>query len=770
MKWFETLLKYPVDVLRDGTWVFLTRVPLTVIVLGLAALVAGVYLLYRRVRSRVPTRRRGVLVALRAAFLTVLLFILATPAIQAARNRSGAVFTAVLIDTSRSMSLDDADVSGRKVQRIELARDLLTRPIEGGGGKSLLEQMGRYCRIVTYGFDRDVRRESDPASVRANGPYTDIFGAVRDVDEELRGVPLGAVVLLTDGARNTGGETSEAARILRSRGVPLFVIGVGNPNPPRDYEVVQVLSPRTVRRNSEVEIHATVRNTGFDVPFPVKVMRGATTLTSVTVQPSAEADLQRVKLSFTPDHEGTAAYKVVIPNVKDEAVADNNGSEFMLEIQDDRLPVLYIEGSPRMEYRFLRRALFRDRDFRLVGMLRLAKDRFYAQGANDREQYLKKGFPDTAERLFAFQTVILGDIEAATFTPAQLKLLEEFVRVRGGGLIMLGGVNSFGLGGYAGTPVGKMLPVSISPADPPYSDEQYHAVASDSGLKHPVMQLAPDPVANQRLWESAPPLIGITPVRGVKAGGTLLLGQDRAASGRSLPVLAVQNYGQGRVAAFTSGGSWYWQMSRGADDEFHEKFWKQLIRWLVVGAREQLTVEMDADLYARKDPVILRATVLARDLRPVNDATVRATITDPLGNRQELPMDWILSREGVYQCRIVPEDEGAYTVSVRVEGAAGAELKPVATEFKVSVPLVEFNDTALKEPALRDMARIAGGQYYTPYEAVQLADDIETAMKAVRQAGIQPRPRQVWDMPLLLGLLIVLAAAEWTVRRRSGLA
>ncbi|MFB3891845.1 MAG: glutamine amidotransferase [Phycisphaerae bacterium] len=752
----------------DVTIVFLSRIPREIIFITFLATAVLMWVLYRRVAPRVSAATRWVLIGLRAAFLAVLFLILAIPAIQTPRSRSGDVFTAVLLDTSKSMSIPDVQMGGKSRPRIEVAKEALFGPLDSKGvryGGGLNAKLSKSSRVTLYGFDQDAVRSNDPAGLdarKANGQATNIFRAVYDVDSDLRGVPLSGVVMVTDGCRNTGGSIDEAAKILRSRNVPLHIIGLGNPRPPKDYEVMRVFAPRRVRRNSQVEIYATVRYTDFKEPFRVQVLRGNTELVSKTVQPAEQNDVQRVRLAFTPDHEGTATYKVAIPPAEGEAITTNNSQDFTLEIQDDRLPVLYIEGSPRIEYRFLRRAMFRDRDFRVVGMLRLAKGRFYVQGANEAEKYLDKDFPDTPEKLFAFQAVILGDIEASYFTPRQLQLLEEFVNVRGGGLLMLGGVNSFGLGKYAGTPVGKMLPLDISPVDPPYSDERYRARITADGLKHPVMRIGGDVEASRHLWDNAPQLIGITPVKGVKPGGQLLL-----ASEKGQPVLAVQNYGAGRVAAFTSGGSWYYQMSVPASEQFHEKFWKQLIRWLVVGAREQLTAETDADVYARKDPVLLKAAVYGKDLKPLNDATVVATITDPLGNKQDMPMDWVLSEEGAYQCRYLPDEEGNYSVSVRVEGWTS---KPVLTEFRVSEPMIEFNDAGLKEDALKGMARATGGRYYNLGEIDKLPAEIEKSAMAARTQGIAPKKTPIWDTPILFAALLVLCSLEWIIRRRSGLA
>ena len=759
---FEKLLKVPLDTFREGQFIFLSRIPIELLVLVLAGLAVVVWLLYRQAARRSGARFPRLLLALRWAALVLFFVLLAVPAVRLATPPK-AIFTAVLVDTSRSMSISDVGTGDAKKSRLDAAKEVL------GGPTGAMARLGEVSRVLVYSFDREAVRAADVDSLKAEGSATDIFRAVRDMEAELRGLPLGAVVMLTDGCRNEGGSPEEAAKLLKARHVPLHVVGLGNPNPPKDYEVVRVFAPKRVRRNTEVEVFATVRHTDFHVPFELVLTRNGQKLLAKTVTPATGGDdLARVRLGFTPDTEGTATYKVAIPPSPEETVTDNNSKEFLVEVQDDRLPVLYIEGSPRPEYRFLRRAIFRDRDFRLVGVLRLAKDRYYVQGANAAERYLEQGFPSAAdprarERLFAFEAIILGDIEAAYFTPDQMKLLEEFVQVRGGGLLMLGGVNSFGLGKYAGTPVGKMLPLEVSPNDPPYSDDQYNAKATEEGLAHPMMRLVEDPEANKKLWEKAPPLIGITPVRKVKPGAQLLLAREDG----GLPVLAVQTYGLGRVGAFTSGGSWYWQVSMPATDEFHEKFWKQTVRWLAVGAKERLAVGTDADIYPRGKPVMIRATALEKDLRPVNDATVIATVTNPLGNKEEIPMDWILSEEGVYVCRYLPTDEGNYDVKVRV---TGWDLAPAESAFEVSEPYIEFSSAGLKEDVLRGMARTTGGKYFSYAEAKDLPDLVSRQVKAANEAGIQPVDREIWDTPAIFTVLLMVLAAEWFVRRRRGLA
>ncbi len=754
----EWLLKFAPETYSDGRLVFLSHWPVELVLLALVIFGALAWGLYRQVRGKVGRRTNRFLLAVRLAVLLAVFFILARPALRSFDTPEDRIFTAVLVDTSRSMSIEDVPTTSGQRQRLDAARDMLA------GG--LLDRLGEESRVLLYGFGPGASRAGGLERLAPEGVTTNVFRSVRDADLELRGLPLAAVVMITDGCRNAGGSLADAAALVRNRGAAFAAVGVGNPSPPKDYEVARVFAPKKAWRNTAVDVYATLRHTDFREPFELHLLRGEEKVLSRTIEPAEAADLQRIRLTFTPDHSsGTATYRVAVPPAEGEKVVDNNFKEFALEIQDDRLPVLYLEGSPRMEYRFLRRAMFRDRDFRVVGVLRLASDRFYIQGANASEAYLAQGFPRTPDQLFRFKAVILGDIEAGTFSGEQLDLLERFVRERGGGMLMLGGVNSFGLGGYAGTPVGKMLPVSISPADGPYRDNRFACRPTPESAGHTLMRLADNEVETQMLWERMPPLIGLTPVGPPKKGATVLLRQTPEDGGRT--VLAVHNYGQGRVGAFSSGGSWYWQVSRPADDEFHERFWKQVIRWLVVGAKERLTVETDADVYARGDSVILRASARSKDLRPVNDARVVATVTDPVGNTEDVPMYWTLSEAGVYQCRYRPMEEGRYRATVRVDGW---QIEPAEAAFEVAEPLVEYSDAGRKDAALTDMAAAAGGKYYPIEDTSELADDLAEAISSARKKTDLPVDRDLWDMPALLLLCLLLLSVEWVVRRKSGLA
>ena len=234
------------------------------------------------------------------------------------------------------------------------------------------------------------------------------------------------------------------------------------------------------------------------------------------------------------------------------------------------------------------------------------------------------------------------------------------------------------------------------------------------------------------------------------------------------PVLVVQNYGAGRSAAFTTGGSWHWQMALPKDDPLHERFWKQLVRWLAVGAKAKLTIELDKDIYAAREPVHVRATVLDRQLKPDNDAKVTAVIVDPFNNKQELPMRCILTGEGMYDTQFEPIDVGDYKIEVTAELADGAKVSATAT-FSVGETLNEFSDAAQDVALLKSIAAASGGRYVPIDRAGEIVQAVRRRVREMTVERTTYDQRDIWDTPLMFAVLALALSAEWFIRRRSGM-
>ena len=799
---FETLFKYPLDKFLDGSLRLGSGLRVELALLAVAAAVAGAVCFYRRAPVELRKRTRVALSILRGLVLALIVVILFQPVLRIPRQQKRDSFIAVLVDDSRSMRIEDEEgarpeaggqrpEAGSRLSRLALVRQVLGTPDE----ERLWRQLAAICPVQTFSFSSSVKPIESVAALRGIGERTDLWSALNQVDSELRGVPLVGIVLLSDGAANAGGPPHEMAEELRAKKRPVYCIGFGNPRPPRDYEVLRIRAPRQVRSNASVEIYANVRITGFDEPFTLALRQGSEVLQSLEgVVPEPGRQIQRVRLAFRPEKKGTFTYTVELPPHDEEVIRDNNRRDFIVEVIDDRLPVLYLEGSPREEYRFLRRALLRDKDFRIASILRLdGPKKFVLQGAED-EDGLAQGYPQGLDHLGRFQAVIFGDIDAGFLTPKQLQITEEFVRRGGGGFLMLGGANSFNLGRYHGTPVADMLPVVLPSPSVAYRQVEFSVLVTKVGEEHSILRQSPNTVLNRDIWSKAPTLVGYNPIAQTKPLAQVLAVDPKT----NAPVLAIQNYGAGRAAAFVTGGSWHWRMAVPVETELHEKFWKQLIRWLAVGSKAKLRVELEKDIYSLGEPVTIRAIVLDRKFEPVNDAEVEVQITDPFGGKlkdaagEEKPMrvGWTLSEPGVYEAQYEPPDAGDYTIAAtatRVVGGpsparedrergAGTPRLPegepplaASTTFSVGETLDEYSDAGQKVALLKEIAATSGGRYFEPAEAKDLPALIEKGLGEKKQKETIYDQHDIWDTPLWFALMAVALSAEWIIRRRASL-
>ncbi len=345
-----------------------------------------------------------------------------------------------------------------------------------------------------------------------------------------------------------------------------------------------------------------------------------------------------------------------------------------------------------------------------------------------------------------------------------MKITEEFVNKRGGGFLMLGGVNSFNRGGYQGTPIDKMLPVVLPGSDVPYRQVDVTMRVTELGLKHPILLQTENPYADRLTWNSAPKLIGYNPLPGKRPAAQVLANDAKTGS----PLLVVQKYGAGRTAAFATGGSWHWQMALPKKSQLHEKFWRQLIRWLALGSKARLSIELDKDIFPPKEAVAIRATVLNHAHQPTNDANVVAIVEDPFGVKHELNMAWTLSAEGVCRTQYIPIDVGEYKIDVKATLTDETELRAVSS-FSVGQTLEEFNDVSLKVQFLNDLAAASGGRRFELDEVDQIVAEAKRRTDSMKREKTNYEELDIWDTPLLFGILALALTAEWIVRRRSGL-
>ena len=506
----------------------------------------------------------------------------------------------------------------------------------------------------------------------------------------------------------------------------------------------------------------------------------------------------RVLLKFTPREAGTQKFEVHAELGEAEAVPQNNTKTFLLKVAPTkRVKILFVDGRPRYEFGSIKRALKNDPNIQLTDRFLtsfVGDDRYFggtrAEAAHDFDFY-----PDDREMLFDFDAIILGNVDTSQFTPMQLENTVEFVRTRGGGLLMLGGSSSLGnhdlSESYINTPIAQCLPVELELGSPPtplaprrrpgsatgsrsVESKGYKLQLTPEGRVENLMALADTPTENLELWKILPALKGYSKVKRAKAGALVLAEHptDRNEFGNRI-LIATHNYNAGRVMVFTPHTSWRWRLipsHEEGDQRFwhqgdsHERFWRQAARWLTTAPKEHLKLDIAKTTYALKEPIVIEVTATDPEFQLTNNAKIRAIVVDEAGKRKELKLEQILGKDGLYTARFIPNRYGEYTVTA-AGSLGGEDLDEQQTLFEVKTSYAEFSDAELNDTLLKTLAEGSGGKYYTMEEADQLVNQIPL----VESATSKITDVDIWDIPLIFGAVIALLGFEWFLRKRGGL-
>jgi uncharacterized membrane protein len=760
---FQFLFKYRPVVFERGTLGFGWPIPPALLVpAGLIIVAAGAWL-YLRSRLALQARDRWVMTALRTAALVLLVVCLARPilVVSTAINQRNVV--GIVVDDSRSMRIADQD---------DRPRGDLALKLFGGPDSLLYRALSERFQLRFFRTSGAGGRAADLTGLQLNGARTHLATALLRAEEELAGAPVAGMVLVSDGADNTAempGATPMLEQLLslRARAIPVYTVGVGSERFARDVEVSRVDVPRTVLRDAALLVEVVLMQRGYagtKVPVVVEDSGRIVGTRQVTLPRDGEALVVRIRVPAS--ERGARLIRVRVPEQPGEMVKENNERSTVMVVRDRREKILYLEGEPRFELKFIRKAVEQDHNLQLVTLLRSAKDKFLRLSVDDSLE-LASGFPRTREELFTYRGVVLGSMEASFFTVDQLRMLGDFVSVRGGGLLVLGGRRALAEGGYAGTAVADALPVELGPA-PQGSDSGATEVViapTAAGMLHPATPLAANDSATAALWKEMPPLTMVNEVGRVKPGATVLL-NGSAEGGRTRPVLVFQRFGRGKSIALPVQDSWLWQMHDKVpvEDMSHETFWRQLLRWLVSDVPDRVEVVGTED-GAIDEAVPLRVTVSDSAFLRTNGAVVRAEIRSPAGETTQVPFEWATDRDGEYKASLVPGVNGVH--EVRVTMLSGRDTVTAEPAFvRVAEPTSEYFGAQMRPGVLRQFAEETGGKFYTPANAAALAEDIVYTSSG---AAVVER-LDLWDMPVLFLLLVSMLAAEWLYRRRRGLA
>jgi len=756
------LFKYRGSVFSKGHLVFGVRPPIPLIIAVIAAIGGFIYFLYYKERG-LNTLSRWLLAAIRIGLVAVILMLLVQPAIVVPSVVPHSMFVAVLMDDSASMKISDE--GGRS--RLDAIKQLMAPESRFYSG------LADKFKIKTYRFSNAPDPVTNPEELTGAGQQTDLAQTLDQTARNMAGTNVAGIVLMTDGAQTTNADMATTIGNLRSRGIPVFTVGVGSPNMNGDVELASVSAPRRSLIGSTVSAELSLRASGVkDQVVKIEVAEDGHPLKSQSVPVSTNDATQVVRVTFTPTSPGVHRYSFTAPPLPGEPVTDNNSQELTIDVENAHPRILYIEGEPRWEYGKIRGAMAEEKNVILVSLLRSADGKFYRQGVETGDE-LSTGFPKTEQELFKFDAIMLGSVEATFFTFDQLRAIEQFVSRRGGGLLALGGSKSFDGGAYLNTPMADLSPVYLTGQKvEDWEPETFKAEPSSRGADSPVARLQEGGEANAKAWSAMPAITLPEVLTGVKPGATVILEargvKDKA---KTVPLLVEERYGRGRSLAFLASDTWRWRMMLESKDLSFETFWRNLLRYTVQTVRRPIEASTSRQYYAPGEEVQIRAEVADNSYTNVADAQVLAHITSPSGHAYDVPLKQLAQQDfDGYSGAIPAAEEGMYKIEVTAQGKKGEKSNLAATaattNFLVGPVDREAFGAAQNRDLLKRISAETGGSYYSVDTAANLVDDISLTENAdsVRQT------MDLWDMPFNFLLLVALASAEWFLRKRKGLA
>ena len=715
-------------------------VPLWLIVLFLSLGFASVLLQYWLLQKRLSRRKALAISLLRLGAISLLISFALNPSFVTRREHNVTPALAILLETSQSMGLSG---KGEKGSRLDEARELLL-----SGPKPLLKSLAERFDVKLYSVGESLTavETGGVAGLKAGGKRGDLSEALGKLREK-----NSVAVLLSDG--NFGWEDGHSA------GLPVLSIPVGDLQDYRDVMIKAIKAPAMAFRDREVVIDATIKSYGYrGLTLPVTLKDGTRLLGAKTVAIDKSPAKVNLSFAFTPEEVGQHNLSVSILPQVGESVVSNNTVNLSLKVVRDKIRVLMVSGNPSMNYRFMRMALKNDPSIDLLSfvILRTPSD---ILNVPLQEQSL---IPFPVETLFTkdlknFDLLIFDNFSHQFyFNPKYLENVREFVN-EGGGLAMIGGPNQFT--GYAGTPVGEVLPIKLARKEDYRRDNPSEVRLTRVGITHPITRVSSDEKDTLNLWREMPPLDGINLLE-PKSTGTVLL-ETRDATPR--PIITVGNYGKGRSLVLSTDYSWKWYMgmvAKGKGNWAYFRFMERMVRWLTsdpaLGPIQMILPDRPGEVGEEREfKIKMREEGFSSAIR----GPVSIAVFNPEGLKVEAKLK-STGQPGEYAGSFVPEKVGTYKVKIETKAGSLEELLVVSGSL-------EDRDAAPDHERLRRVATSTGGKILAKND--DLLKEIEAYAAKGERHFVEERRVPLWAMMYTLPIILVLLGMEWYWRRRWGL-
>ncbi len=683
-----------------------------------------------------------------------------------------------LVDASRSMALEQPQSRSLQVQQAIQTTD------------SLLRQQPNHPRVQLFRFGKQLSSAADLSQLQPIDNVTRLAEALEQLPSRFsRELPRG-VIVFSDGVFDDTERLEDVARAFHEIAIPIHVFPVGDSQVRGDVAIEELVVPPRVDAGVKAPIRGVVRGTGYDGVRVVLQVRAADRpqlppLATLPMTLSEKPQPFELIVEANPEY---GELVLEVPVLEGEVSDQNNRIPFQLSKASRKLKVLYMEGTGGTEYRWVRDALMEDKDIECVSMV---ADQQYVQ----RPRLLRvddayRGFPATREELLQFDCVICSDISIGAFTREQLDWTVELVDKQGGGFMMVGGITSFGAGGWDQTVWDQLIPVDMTGGQigRGWLYHNFYVKIPQEALSHPIWKIVEDPEQNLRVLADMPQFLGTNYMQRLKPAATVLaVSATPIPQAGIMPIFACQSYGRGRTFAFAPDTTADWgrhfesQWGEG-DNRYFRRFWRNAVRWLTensTGGNRRLQIETDRVIYRAGQPILITARAFDEQLKETIDYQLSSQIKSSIAGTAAsnapatplAPTPQGTSYTGALDTLSLtsPGDANASAVltSYDIEVIAtdnGKEISRSTTRVMVLPDLHELVQPRAQPDVLEQLANATGGKMlHGTSELTELLKD----MRATPGDSIISR-QPLWDTPWLWILIVTLLAVEWTLRRLSG--
>ena len=704
------------------------------------------------------------------------------------------------LSEARARQVNEALDELAEMPRVEFVRRLLqSKPVE------LLDQLAEVMPIdirlfaseqqATVPLQLAAALQSDRANLIPNG--TDALQLLTSITSEEGAGLIRGVILISDGRQTAPGDVGGTAQRLASLQVPVYAVPIGSRLPPRDLAIAAVESPETVFLNDKAQIRVVIGTSGFEgEPLTVRLQQGEVLVSEQTVTPAT--DSESVTFDIPSDKAGRFDYRLEAGTQPGELRHDNNSRDLSLHVVDNKARVMLVEGDARWEFRYLKNLLDRDKQ---VEPLTILLHQPFLDLLNQPD--IPSKLPEIAafrEQLAKTDMLIVGDIDPLEVAVGVWEMIEQAVTQDGLTLMVIPG-RSHMPHDFTSPVLSALLPVTETrqrlaekflTTSPDTEQSSFRLALGIDAAALPMFQLSADPTSRNNAFASLPghPWIygGIAKPGATVWATSTIPGVDVAAE----PTILHHNYGFGQVIWMGLDSTWRWR--RRAGDEWHYRFWGQLIRW---AARNKAAAGNDNVRMSLSDVVIDESETVEAMVRwnpkllpQLEGASVEivATLVEPLSDglpvgttkrsRQSPLVTALAPTEHVavltpspavaerYVGRLPRLSAGAWKVQLRVTGGNIAEGAAIESEVLVRKQTSrELANISCNRELLTQLADLTGGAVVEPFEAERLISLVQPQDRPEQKL----EERTLWDHWLVLLIFFTLFTSEWVLRKLNGL-